>query len=180
METTTAILLRRIRYSETSLIITWLTEEHGKVKTIAKGALRPRGSFSGKLDLFFEVAIGYQRSNRSELHTLREVALRTPFDGLRRDFGRMELACYFVELVELAIEPDHPEPEIYDLLRRALRYLEGNPATMRALLHFESELAMALGIQGDGPGIAAHTVLLRALHRLPAARPALVAKLGGD
>lgn len=177
MESATALLLRRTRYSETSLIITWLTEEHGKVKTIAKGALRPKGAFSGKLDLFFEVAIAYQRSSRSELHTLREAALKRPFDGLRRDFTRMELACYFVELVELAIEPDHPEPEIYDLLQRALRYLEGNPANLRALLHFENELATALGIQGDGPGIAAHAALLRTLHRLPAARPSLLAKL---
>ena len=177
MESTAALLMRRTRYSETSLIVTWLTREHGKLKTLARGALRPKGPFAGMLDLFFEAEIGYARSSRSEIHTLREIALCNPHEGLRREYGRVELASYFVELMELATEPEHAVPELYDLLRRALGYLESHPPGRRALLHFENELARLLGIHTESPGSMALPALTRLLPRIPEARRGLMAKL---
>ncbi len=179
MESTAAILLRRTRYSETSLIVTWLTHGHGKLKTLARGALRPRGPFAGMLDLFFEAEIAFARSSRSEIHTLREVALRDPHDGLRREYGRVELASYFVELLELATEPEHPAPELYDLLQRALHFLETHPPGRRALLHFENELArlLGLGVEGGGNDAPAALILTWQGHRLPESRASLLARL---
>src|SRR2546430_2456328 len=107
METTAAILLRKTKLTETSLIVEWLTERHGKIKTVAKGARRPKSPFAGKLDLFFECEIQFALSKRSELHPLREVVLREVFEGLREQLARTELAAYFVELVELTTEPEH-------------------------------------------------------------------------
>ncbi|MEI8234310.1 MAG: DNA repair protein RecO [Verrucomicrobiota bacterium] len=174
MESTAALLLRRTKYSDTSLIVTWLTRDHGKLKTMARGALRPKSPFAGTLDLFFETEIAFVRSQRSEIHTLREVVLSTAFEGLRKDYGRVELAAYFVELLEVMTEPEHPVPELFDLLHRALAYLEGASPSRRALLHFENELARLLGIHDEGN---AATALARVCPRLPAARGRLTQKL---
>jgi DNA repair protein RecO (recombination protein O) len=178
METTPAILLRRTRYSETSLIVTWLTLEHGMLKTLARGALRPKSSFSGVLDLFYEVEISFSRSAKSEIHALKEVLLLNPYEGIRLDYGRLELAAYFVTVLEQCVELEQPVPELFDLLCRALRYLVANPATLKALTHFEAELARLLGveIEGSTPGAAA-TALVRLIHRLPESRRDLVKKL---
>ena len=46
------IVLRKQPVTESSLIVTWFTREHGKLKTLAKGARRPKGPFQGKIDLF--------------------------------------------------------------------------------------------------------------------------------
>ena len=167
-------MLRRTRFSETSLIVTWLTCDYGKIKTLARGALRPKSAFSGGLDLFFETEIAFVRSSRSELHTLREAALRRPFDGLRKELGRVELASYFVELLDLVTEPEHPVPELYDLLRRALVFLEGNSPNRKAMLHFENELARLLGVHVEGSGFSA---LARTVHRMPESRRGLMEKL---
>lgn len=175
METHTAILLRRTKFSDTSLIVTWLTREHGKLKTMAKGALRPKSAFSGVLDLFFEVEIALVRSSRSEIHTLREVALRNPFEGLRKEYARVELASYFVELLELMTEAEQPVPELFDLLHRALGYLETATPDRRAMLHFENELARLLGIHREGNAAVA---LARVCHHLPTSRRPLLEKLG--
>lgn len=175
METTAAILLRKTKLTETSLIVTWFTESCGKVKTVAKGARRPRSAFAGKLDLFFGAEIQFARSRESELHFLREVVLKNPREGLRKMFGRVQLAAYFVELIELATEPDHAAPELYDLLKRALDYLGANPPRKRALLHFESELARLLGIQNKNAPPA--DAIGHACGRLPAERSELVARL---
>ena len=171
METTSAILLRRVKLTDTSLIVTWLTRDHGRLKTVAKGARRARSSFAGLLDLFYGCEISYVRSRRSELHTLREVRLLETYEGVRFDYPRLALSSYFAELLELVTEPEHAVPELYDLLQRALGHLAEHPASRRALLHFERELAKHLGIfQAD---VAPAVALARAYHHVPASRDAL-------
>src|SRR5215467_3443685 len=78
VDTTAAILLRKRMFSDTSLIVSWCTELFGCVQTIAKGARRPKSSFAGKLDLFFEAEISIVRSRKSDLHTLTEAVLKNP------------------------------------------------------------------------------------------------------
>lgn len=176
VETTLALLLRKTKLTETSLIVTWLSAAHGRVKTVAKGARRPKSRFAGGLDLFFDCEIQFARSQRSDLHILREAIVRDPHDQLRLDYPRLVLAAHFVELVELVTELDHPAPELYDLLLRALRFLDSHPASLRALLHFESELTHLLGIQGQA-GVTPAVAISRAYHRVPPGRAALVQAL---
>ena len=153
METTSAILLRRRKFSDTSWIVSWCTESLGCIQTVAKGARRAKSAFAGKLDLFFEAEIQIARSRRSNLHTLTEVALRNPFAGIRRHYARAQAAAYFVELIELCTERDHHEPELFRLLQRAFGYLEKEDPSLRAVTHFETELARIAGVHG-AKGIA--------------------------
>jgi len=146
VETTTAILLRKRKFSDTSLIISWCTESLGCIQTMARGARRTKSIFAGKLDLFFEAEIQIVRSRKSNLHTLTEVVLRSPFAGIRQNYLRTQTAAYFVELIELCTERDHHEPELFTLLRRAFAYLDLNDSNPRAISHFETELARIAGV----------------------------------
>jgi DNA repair protein RecO (recombination protein O) len=146
METTAAILLRKRKLSDTSLIVSWCTESLGCIQTAAKGARRAKSPFAGKLDLFFEGEIQIARSRKSNLHSLTEVTLKNPFSGIRKNLRRTQAASYFVELIELCTESDHHEPELFSLLRRAFGYLDGNDPDLRAVLHFETELARIAGV----------------------------------
>lgn len=175
MDSTPAILLRKTRLSETSLILTWLTERHGRLKTVAKGARQPKSRFAGQLDLFFQSEIQFVRSRTSELHTLRDASLQNAYEGLRSDFERVALAAYFVELIELVTEPEHEVRELYDLFVRALGHLHAQPASVRALEHFERELVRLTGI--EHPDVAPALALRRVYHRLPAPREDLLPRL---
>ena len=146
LESTEAILLRKRKFSDTSLIVSWCTESFGCVQTIAKGARRQKSPFAGKLDLFFEAEISIVRSRKTDLHTLAEVVLKSPFAGIRSNYLRMQTAAYFVELIEICTERDHREPELFGLLRRAFGYLDTNDPTARAVSHFETELARIAGV----------------------------------
>ncbi len=146
MENTVAILLRKRKLSDTSLIISWCTESLGCIQTVAKGARRPKSSFAGKLDLFFEAEIQIARSRKSSLHTLTEVVLRNPFGGIRKSHLRTQAAAYFVELIEICTESDHHEPELFALLRRAFGYLNERDPILKAVAHFEAELARIAGV----------------------------------
>jgi DNA repair protein RecO (recombination protein O) len=149
VESTSAILLRKRKFSDTSLIVSWCTESLGCVQTIAKGARRPKSPFAGKLDLFFEAEISIVRSRKSDLHTLTEVLVKDPFAGIRSNYLRMQTAAYFVELIEICTERDHREPELFMLLHRAFGYLDANDPTSRAVSHFETELARIAGVHDE-------------------------------
>src|SRR6184192_60738 len=149
MESTVAILLRKRKFSDTSLIVSWCTESLGCIQTVAKGARRAKTPFAGRLDLFFETEIQIARSRRSDLHTLTEVVLKNPFSGIRKNYLRTQTAAYFVELIEICTERDHREPELFALLRRAFGYLDANDPMPRAVAHFETELARIAGVHDE-------------------------------
>lgn len=175
MQSTAAIVIRLTRLTETSLIVHWFTEDHGLLKTVAKGARRPKSPFAGQLDLFFSGEITLSHSPNRELHPLREVAIRHWREGLRKNYTSTLLAAYCCQLIESAVEPEHAEPELHDLLVRALDHLESSPPTLRALRHFETELSRHLGIYHAQR--QAENSLRDALGSLPASRPQLVERL---
>ena len=175
MESTTAILLRKRKLSDTSLIVSWCTESLGCIQTAAKGARRAKSAFAGKLDLFFEAEIQIARSRKSSLHSLTEVVLKNAFSGIRQNLKRTQAASYFVELIELCTEADHHEPELFSLLRRAFTYLNSNDPDLKAVLHFETELARIAGVHDvktvkSNPALA----LANLFGRLPSSRGELL------
>ena len=175
VQATEAIVMRLTRLTETSLIVHWFTAAHGLVKTVARGARRARSPFAGQLDLFFGGEITLSRARRGELHSLREVAIHEWREGLRRNYTSTLLAAYCCQLLEVAVEPEHPDPGLHDLLKRALDHLDITPPSLRALRHYESELARLLGVtHHQSP--AEHS-LREALGTLPASRGELLERL---
>ena len=173
MQSTAAILLRKRKLSDTSLIVSWCTESLGCIQTVAKGARRAKSPFAGKLDLFFEAEISILPSRKSNLHTLSEVALKNPFGGIRQNYLRTQTGSYFVELVELCTEAEHHEPELFALLRRAFAYIDKNDPELRAVLHFESELARITGVHNK-KNVDSAFALGNLFGRLPLSRAELL------
>jgi DNA repair protein RecO (recombination protein O) len=174
MEESLAILIRRQPWSDTSWIVTWLTRTHGKISTMARGARRPSSPHAGKLDLFFTADIGFAISRKSQLHSLREVRVLEPFDAT--SCANVFLAGYFAELSDLITQPGDPVEPVFDLLSRALAFLRRSPASLRALEHFEGELARALGIAHHHPLPALESYC----GRIPASRTAALKFLSQD
>ncbi len=146
MEKSEGIIIRLTKLTETSLIVHWCTEQHGLLKTVAKGARRNKSVYAGKLDLFYQAEFCWRRSAKSELHTLTELQVVDFRESLRKTYADTILAAYFGELLSLVIEPDHAVPEFYDLLVRGLKFISEGKADMRGMLHYENEIARLLGI----------------------------------
>lgn len=139
-------LILRVRpLTETSLIVHWLTRECGRLATAAKGARRPRSPFQGRLDLFFHGELVFQRSRRSDLHTLREVHLLAVHPGLQIDTDRLRLAAEAVRRIEQVTERETPVPAVFELLLGLVRHLNSHPARNRLRLAFELRLMTLLG-----------------------------------
>ena len=148
-ERTEGLILRCRRFSETSLVVHWLTADLGRIATAAKGANRPKSPFRGKLDLFYLADFSFSRSRRSDLHTLREVSLRETHPAIRRDLGRLQQAAYCSKLVEQATEMETPLPTVFQLLRGLLETLGAAPAQPATVFAFELKLLGELGLTPD-------------------------------
>lgn len=175
METSTAILTRLTKLTDTSLIVHWFTADAGLVKTAAKGARRPKSPFAGKLDLFFSSEIHWAKARRGELHSLRESSPSACREDIRKNYEATLLASYFCRLLESTVELEHPEPDLHDLLRRGLDHVNDSGASLRALQHFEHELACQLGIAAQASQAAG--ALRDTLGKLPAPREQLLERL---
>lgn len=174
MDEARAILLRRYRFSENSLVVIWLTDRLGKVKTTARSVTKPGSPFAGRLELFTVAEIYFKPSTSGELHTLGEVVVKTEA-SIPSTYSTMLAASYFAELCDLFTEAMHPVPELYSLLERAWGFLREQAPSDRAVLHFEMEMAKVLGIHD--PAVPAHHSLASVAHRLPESRAQLLGHL---
>jgi DNA repair protein RecO (recombination protein O) len=170
MESCRAILVRKTRWSETSLIITWVTDAFGTLRTSARGALRPNSAFSGKADLFHRAEISFSVSKTTSLHSLREISLMKPFDAPSASYATIAMASYFAELSAAVSPPMQPAPDLHGLLDRALDHLEKNQPTRRVFDHFEKETARILGVLDSTGRTHPSSALAQLCGHLPACR----------
>jgi DNA repair protein RecO (recombination protein O) len=145
-ERSTGLVVRLKPLTETSLIVHWLSADLGRLATVAKGARRPKSPFRGKLDLFYLAEFSFQRSRRSDLHTLREVNLRETYSVLRQDLSALQQASYCAILCELTTESDTPVPAVFALLKQLLEHVTQQPIQPFTVFAFEMKLLAELGL----------------------------------
>ena len=145
-ETAQGIILRVRPLTETSLIVHWLTTEHGRLSTVAKGAQRPKSGFRGKLDLLFEGELMFRRSRRSDLHILREVKIQQPHPAIREDIPRLQLLAYATHFIERTTEPEAPLLGIHTIITTLLAHLDTHPTRPALVYSLEMKLLNELGL----------------------------------
>jgi DNA repair protein RecO (recombination protein O) len=119
---TQAIILHTFPYGETSKIARLLTRDHGVQSVMAKGALRPKGKFGARLQVFSTgVAQIYFKRNR-DLHTLAEFDVVKQRQELTADVRRYAAAAAFAEVI-LRFFPAESHPEVFDLTEEVLGLL---------------------------------------------------------
>ncbi|MDA8744983.1 DNA repair protein RecO [Rubripirellula amarantea] len=144
-EQSTAIVLRTVEFSETSLIVSLLTRDFGRISAIAKGARRPKGPFEGALDLLAVCRIVVLRKQSDTLDLLTEAKLHRRFRGGERSLERLYAGYYVAEMLRLLTDDHDPHPDVYDLTIRTLGQIDGTGNPTLALLRFDLEILRMLG-----------------------------------
>ena len=86
---TPAFVLRARSYGESDRIVTLITEQHGKVTGIAKGAKNSRRRFGGTLEPFVHVRLAYRPRSGSDLVFLERCELMEAHRAFRQDLDRI-------------------------------------------------------------------------------------------
>ena len=125
--TTQAFVLRRVRWSESSLILTMYSLDLGRMSAMAKGALRPKNSFFGGLELFSRSEITVSRKPGRELDTLTDLSVLDHGGNLRTDPLAFSHACLFSEWIMSIITGSEPSHPTFHLLATVLARLSEGP-----------------------------------------------------
>ncbi|MFZ9853619.1 MAG: DNA repair protein RecO [Limisphaerales bacterium] len=150
LEQAEGVIVRMHPFSDTSLILHWITAEHGRFGTLARGIRKPKSGHAAPVDLLFTGTLGFVRSSRSHLHTFREFVPVERHERLRTDYGKLVQVAYAVALLERATEEDTPIPEFYALFRSWLSALSAQPGQPRMVLAFEARLLVEMGLDPRG------------------------------
>jgi len=147
---TKAIVLNHLKYSESDLIVTFLTEGHGIVKAIAKGAQKSRKRFPGGFEPFTVLALGITVKESGGLARVDMADVIDPHFPIREDLARIAAGAGFVELASLMELGADESVVAFDLLSRALVLLDNSndPASISAVFFIKY-----LDISGFGPPV---------------------------
>jgi DNA repair protein RecO (recombination protein O) len=146
------LILKKIPFSDSSLILKVFTRESGLVTLIAKGAKRPKSKYSGLLDFFTLDQFIYPEKSKSEIHTLLEVGLIRDFPRLKADPARQSLGHVFMELyLKYVAEPAQSHPHYEMLLERLEQIEEEGDGDFDPVLHLCDFLLGLCSVSGFSP-----------------------------
>jgi DNA repair protein RecO (recombination protein O) len=151
---TTGIVLRLDPFSKTSQVITWLTPQHGRVVTLAKGAKRRQSLLLGQYDLFHSCEFLFYESSRGSLGILKECSPLKFREPLRTDWRACLAASYLSDMLNHLTPSGAAQPGLHAFAEAALDFLCGHGASLGIIHWHEIRLLHLLGV---APQLAACT-----------------------
>ena len=141
-----ALILRRFRFGETSLVIHAATRAHATVHLLAKGAYRPTSRYYAALDLFDTLELEWQETPGRELNNLSVATISVRRHRLALDLERYKAALSVLELSDLGSQEGPANAELFALACNALDRLLSDGPPQRTLVEFELAFLHNLGL----------------------------------
>jgi len=145
-ENSDAIILKSVDFSETSLILTLLTQKFGKINGIAKGGRRLKNPFESALDLLACIRVSFLQKQGESLNLLTEAKLIRRFRPTAQNLPGLYAGYYVVELLNKTLDDHEPVPEIFNLTEQTISQLQTGERVPQTLLAFEWRLLEQLGL----------------------------------
>ena len=151
--TDNAICLRDLDWSESSQVVVLLTEQHGKVRGLAKGSRRNSPSsiarFSGGINLLSMGQAIFTTKPATQLAAVTEWDLRDDHYHLRTDLTAQWSAMYAADLTNALLADEDPHPGAFEAMRELLSALAESGRAAEALLRFQWALLADVGYRPE-------------------------------
>ena len=146
--TSEAVVLRTWPVHEADLIVSFFTRDYGRVRGVAKSALKSRKRFGGSLEPMTVARAWFAERPRQELVRLDQLEiLRSPLSS-PVDPVRLTVLSFFAELLDEAL-PDHdPHETVFRLLLAVLDLTTVEQPWM-PLTYFQLWMTRLMGLLPD-------------------------------
>ncbi len=124
IESTEAIVLRSMKYGETSRIVTLYTRRYGRISVLAKGARSLRSKFGSSLEPMSHAAVVIYRKEQRTLHLLSKSDIARPMNRITGDAVKMAAGLAVIELVAMVMREEEENQGLFDLLASCLHALD--------------------------------------------------------
>lgn len=133
---TRAFCLRTRAFGESDLIAVLLTEDHGKVSGMARGAKRSRKRFAGgALEPFHQLELRFARRPHTDLAFLHECKVERSHHAIAQNLDTYAWASYASELTEIMVPERDPAPEVFRLFAQTMAAFATQSAEVEPLAH---------------------------------------------
>ncbi len=148
---TSAISLGGTRLGDTSQIVTFLTQDMGLIKCVAKGCRAKRNKFGSALEPFMLSTILFYYRPRRDLFTLSQADVSYFFPGIRKDLLRTACAQVPVDLLRHTLLASGKDTHLFALARDFLSRSEHDANPLSVLLEFLLAFCAGQGFELDLP-----------------------------
>ena len=143
--TTPALVIRRADYSDYDRMVTLFSPEMGRVDAIARGCRRPKSPLVNAVEPF--TSGEFQLYAHRERFSLEQCQISDSYFDLRTDYDRLRHGVYWLRLLDTAILPDTPAPELFITTLRALAHLNyGELPPELVTFAFEAHFMRLMGL----------------------------------
>lgn len=155
VHTTKGIVLRTVKYGDTSIITTVYTELFGIQSYLVKGVRQSTKTSAGKAGYFQPSALLDMEVYHNELKQLqfiKEYRWSYLYENVLSDVVKHSVAMYMIELVQHSLKQPEANPELFYLIEDSLKQLDKGNETLAANLplYFVLHLASELGFGPQG------------------------------
>ena len=115
------VVLRTYKLGESDRIIVIMTQDHGKVRAVAKGVRKTKSKIGARLEVLSHVEVLLYKGKG--LDTVNQVELIESSASLHADLDRLTQGLSMLEAVDMISEDRQPSPHLYRMLQGALNAL---------------------------------------------------------
>lgn len=142
--TAPALVIRRADYSDYDRMVTLFSPQYGRIDAIARGCRKPKSPLLNACEPF--VSGEFQLYQRGERFAIEQCQISESFYELRTDYERLQHGVYWLKLLDAAVMPDVPMPDLFLISLRALAHLNYSELPPELLtMAFEMHLMAQLG-----------------------------------
>jgi DNA repair protein RecO (recombination protein O) len=146
--TSEAVVLRTWPVHEADLIVSFFTRDYGRVKGVAKSALKSRKRFGGALEPMTVARAWFAERPRQELVRLDQLEIvRSPLSS-PVDHVRMAVLSFFAEVIDEALPEHDPQETVFRLLLSVLDQTTVEQSWM-PLTYFSLWMTRLMGLLPD-------------------------------
>ncbi len=152
---TRGIILRTVKYGETSIITTVYTELFGVQRYIVKGVRQSSKTSQGKAN-FFQPAMMLEmevyHNEQKQLQFIKEYQCSYLYEKILFDVVRNAVAMYVIEMLQHSLKQPEANPDLFYLIESTLKEIDKGSETFVANLplYFTLHLGSELGFQIQG------------------------------
>ena len=143
-----AIVLRAIKYGDTSKIVTFFTRSHGKIVGILKGARSQKKKYGSPVDILSYVSILFYYKEGRDIQTVSNCDTLVSLHRISEDITKMYAGMTICELIYKLLPPHEASPFLFEITTKILRLLNGaTKYPLNLLYYFEYHFSKIMGFE---------------------------------
>jgi|YelNatPaOPRAMG01_1025707.scaffolds.fasta_scaffold01254_17 DNA repair protein RecO (recombination protein O) len=144
--TSPGIIIRKIKYLESDLIVTVFSKTEGKLKAIVKGGINSKKRFPGAFEVGNIGEFGFTEKSPYHLMMLNHAKINNYLIHIKNDYEKIVMLFYILSITDAMLAEHQKHQSLFDILVQTLQFLESNKSLNKIRLFYELHLLKETGL----------------------------------